>query len=124
MMSNAQDDLTDKEKMEFVFNIHEDDALIEPWDRNVAESLAKKEGVDLTEEHWNVVSFLRKFYKSVGQIDYARDLSAMLDQKYKDKGGLKYLFTLFPHGPVTQGCKIAGVPVPKDSTDSSFGSVA
>jgi len=123
-MADYPDDMTDKEKMEFVFGIHEDDEVLENWDRNVATSLAAEEGIQLTDAHWEMVSYLRKLYQGTGEIDYARDLSAVLEQRFKKQGGLKYLFTLFPNGPVSQGCKIAGLPVPKDSKQPSFGSVS
>ena len=123
-MADYPDDMTDKEKMEFVFGIHEDDEVLEDWDREVATSLASEEGIKLSDAHWEVVSYLRKLYQGTGEIDYARDLSAVLDQRFKSQGGLKYLFTLFPNGPVTQGCKIAGLPVPKDSKQPSFGTVS
>lgn len=123
-MTKQSDDMTDKEKLEFVFGIHEDDEVLENWDHQVATSLALEEGITLSDAHWEVVSFLRKFYVGTGKIDYARDLSAVLDQRFKAEGGLKYLFTLFPKGPVSQGCKLAGLPAPKDSANPSMGSVS
>ena len=123
-MATDDKDMSNEEKMEYVFHIHEDDVEIENWDRQVATELAKKEGIQLTDAHWEVVSYLRKLYQGSGTVDYARDLSAILDQRFKPKGGLKYLFTLFPNGPVNQGCKIAGVSVPHDSKQASFGSVS
>ncbi len=118
------EEMTDKEKMEFVFRIHEDEADVEQWDRTVAAGLAKQEGIELSDERWDVVSYLRKYFEEFGTLEYARDLSAMLNQKFERKGGLKYLYTLFPKGPVSQGCKIAGIPVPADSKDPSFGNVS
>ena len=123
-MADYPDDMTDKEKLEFVFGIHEDDEVLENWDRETATSLAAEEGIKLTDAHWEMVNYLRKLYQGTGEIDYARDLSAVLEQRFKSQGGLKYLFTLFPNGPVSQGCKIAGIPVPKDSKQPSFGSVS
>ena len=118
------DEMTEKEKMEFVFRVHEDEPVVDSWDKKVATKLAKEEGLKLTEELWEVVSFLRKHFEDVGTIEYARDISALMNQRYQSKGGLKHLFQLFPKGPVSQGCKIAGIPVPKDSKDLSFGTVA
>ncbi|WP_455210705.1 TusE/DsrC/DsvC family sulfur relay protein [Kaarinaea lacus] len=118
------EEMTDKEKMEFVFRVHEDEAVVDQWDRSVASKLAGQEDLELTDERWDVVNFLRKHFDDVGTIEYSRDMSALLDQRYKSKGGLKYLFTVFPKGPVNQGCKIAGIPVPKDSKDPSFGNVS
>jgi len=123
-VADQNDDMTDKEKMEFVFRFYEDDEVLENWDRQVATSLALEEGIALTDEQWEVVSYLRKLYEGTGKIDYARDLSAVLDQRFKSAGGLKHLFTLFPKGPVSQGCRIAGLPVPKDSSQPSMGTVS
>lgn len=118
------EEMTDKEKMEFVFRIHGEEPDVEQWDRTVASKLASEEGIKLTDEVWSVVSFLRRYFEEYGGIEYSRDLSALLDQKYQNQGGLKHLFTLFPKGPVSQGCKIAGIPLPKDSRNLSFGTVA
>lgn len=117
----ADDVMSDQEKQDFVFHVHDDEPVVSPWNREVAESLAREVGIQMTDHHWELVEMLRHHYEEMGGIDYARDLSAMLDQRYKKQGGLRYLFTLFPGGPITLGCKIAGIPVPKDSSDASFG---
>jgi tRNA 2-thiouridine synthesizing protein E len=118
------DEMTDKEKMEFVFGIRDEEPVVEQWDRKVATQLAKQENIELTDEHWDVVSFLRKHFEEFGAIEHARDISAIFDQRYEKKGGLKFLYRLFPKGPVTQGCQIAGIPLPKDSKDPHFGNVS
>jgi tRNA 2-thiouridine synthesizing protein E len=115
------EDLNDRQKAELVFNIREDEPLVEPWDREVASRLAAEDGLELTDAHWAVVSFLRHHFEGNGAMDYARDLSAVLNQRFQAEGGLKHLYLLFPKGPVTQGSRIAGIPVPGDSTDASFG---
>lgn len=117
------DEMSDKEKMEFVFRIHDEEPVVAQWDRSVAAELAREENIRLSDEHWDVVKFLRKHFDEFGAIDYARDLSALLNQRYESKGGLRYLFTLFPSGPVSQGCKIAGIPLPMYSKDPHFGNV-
>jgi len=123
-MVNNGDDMTDSEKLEYVFHIHENDVVVEDWNREVATALAQEEGIQLSDAHWEVVSYLRKLHEGSGSIDYARDLSAILDTRFKDKGGLRYVFRLFPKGPVSQGCKIAGIPVPSDSKQPAFGSIS
>ena len=116
------DVMTDREKQELFLGVHsEEEPTVTDWNRGVAESLAREVGVELSDQGWELVQFLRHYYEELGGIEHSRDLSAMLDQRYKAKGGLRYLFTLFPGGPITQGCKIAGIPIPKDSSDPSFG---
>ena len=51
------------------------------------------------------------------------ELVDALDEKFHSKGGMKYLYRLFPSGPVAQGCRIAGIEPPSGSIDNSFGSV-
>ena len=96
---------------------------LEPWDQSVASVHAMKEGIQLTEAHFDVLMFLRQCHHKHGMIRHARSLTQALDIRFADKGGLKYLYQLFPNGPVTQGCKLAGIPVPGDASDRSFGTV-
>jgi len=118
------DEMSDKEKQEFVFGVYEDEPVVDPWDRDVAIGLAREVNLELTDAHWEVVSFLRKLFSSTGELDHARDLTVVLNQRFEKHGGLKYLYTLFPEGPVSQGCHVAGIPVPSGSRDKSFGTVA
>lgn len=92
-----------------------------PWDRQIANELAHQENINLTDAHFEVLDFLRYCYKKHGQIGRSRSLTEALEARFATTGGLRHLYQLFPNGPVTQGCKIAGVPVPKDSTNPSFG---
>ena len=41
-----------------------------------------------------------------------RELGDMLESEFADRGGRKYLRSLFPGGPVAQGMRIAGLAVP------------
>ena len=40
--------------------------LIEPndWDEDVTAYLAEQEGIELTDEHWQVIQFMRKYYEN------------------------------------------------------------
>lgn len=97
-------------------------ADLDDWNEQVAEDVARNEGIRLTDAHWKVVRFLRNHYIEHGATS-ARRLTDLLDDEFAGLGGRKYLYEIFPNGPVTQASKIAGLPVPKDSTDPSFGSV-
>ena len=91
------------------------------WDKEKAVELAKIEGIVLTDAHWEIVDYLRSRYLEQGVPESARDIADDLESIFADKGGNKFLRRLFPNGPVTQGCKIAGLQVPAYSTDPSFG---
>ena len=116
-----QSELTEKQKKSQVLGIHDNCDMTEPWDPSVANELAKSENIHLTDEHIEVLGYLRRIFKKHGQIKNTRSLTQALDTQFASKGGSKYLYSLFPKGPVSQGCKIAGVPTPHDSRDQSFG---
>lgn len=118
------DVLTDEQKAELVLGIRDKDSQYEDWTEEIARTIAKMESIELTDAHWSVIRFLREYYAQHGTSKHARTLTEALEEKFQIQGGLKYLYTLFPDGPVSQGTKIAGVPVPKDSSNMSFGSVS
>lgn len=91
------------------------------WSEDIARKLARELKIELKPDHWEVINFLRDLYRQQGQAAHARDVLQALEERFGKKGGRKYLYLLFPGGAVTQGSRIAGLPVPKDSTDPSFG---
>jgi tRNA 2-thiouridine synthesizing protein E len=91
------------------------------WDETQGQRTAEQEGIELTAEHWDVVRCLREYYLEHGKPESGRELSDMLDRRYADQGGRKYLRRLFPQGPVAQGMRIAGLPVPAHTEDEGFG---
>jgi tRNA 2-thiouridine synthesizing protein E len=95
------------------------------WTPEAARRLATEEGLALQDDHWDVLRSLQEFYArhDAAPINL-REIKDALEEKYHFKGGLKYLHTLFPHGPVAQGCRLAGLKAPAGATDLGFGSVA
>jgi len=93
------------------------------WDPELAESTAKNEGLDLTDDHWDLVRALQEYYSKVDRPNL-RQIKDALDEKFHAQGGMKYLYEIIPGGPVALGCKLAGLNVPAGSIDPSFGSVA
>lgn len=96
---------------------------LDSWTPKKALQLAANEGIPLTDEHWEVITSLREKYRKYGSAISARDLAQELEGEFSSGQGRRSLYELFPGGPVTQGCRIAGLPVPPDSVDISFGSV-
>ena len=90
------------------------------WSVITAYGLAAAEGLKLRDEHFVVIAFLRANYR---EMQSAHALSKKLDQAFAKRGGLKYLYRLFPGGPVQQAMAIAGLPQPRQTVDSSFGTV-
>lgn len=96
---------------------------LEGWDKSSAINIAAEQDLALNDDHWAVIHFLRRHYLEHGPVPHARHLTEILEEHFANKGGGKFLYDLFPHGPVTQGCALAGLPAISDSTNSSFGSV-
>lgn len=94
---------------------------LQRWDEDQARHLASEQGVELSEDHFKVIHLLREYYLENGLPESGRELEEMLDNKFSSQGGVKYLHKLFPEGPVTQGMRFAGLPVPAYSEDEGFG---
>jgi TusE/DsrC/DsvC family sulfur relay protein len=92
------------------------------WQRESAAQQAADEGIEMTEDHWEAVRVLQGCFGDEEEPPVRRIADA-LEARFADKGGRQYLFTLFPGGPIAQGCRIAGLAAPSGSVDQSFGSV-
>jgi tRNA 2-thiouridine synthesizing protein E len=96
--------------------LDEEGYLVDPaqWNEQVAEALAHAERIDLLEEHWAVIRFMREYYERHQIAPDARHVMKHLAaSKGPDKAGRNDLFVLFPYGYVKQACKIAGMRRPR-----------
>jgi len=93
------------------------------WSTETAETLASADGITMSDDLWELVSALQEYYGKVEQ-PKLRQVKDALEEKFHQKGGIKYLHKIVPSGPVAQGCKLAGLEVPPGTIDKSFGSVA
>lgn len=83
------------------------------WSQELAVVIAEKEGIILSEAHWEIVLFVREFYQEYKTSPAIRMLVKALAQKFgEEKGNSRYLQRLFPDGPAKQATKIAGLPKP------------
>ena len=76
------------------------------WTREVAKDIAKEEGVELTDDHFKVLEYLRERYKN-GEALSIRGInkSGIVD--------VKTFYQMFPGAPLKKSTKIAGIPKPE-----------
>ena len=77
----------------------------------VVKVIAVAEGIELTDDHWKVVAYLRDEYREHGHTPNFRNMLKGLADVLPGCDS-KALYDLFPVGPAKQGCKVAGLPQP------------
>jgi tRNA 2-thiouridine synthesizing protein E len=97
-------------------NLDSEGYLVDPadWNEQVAEALARQEGIALTEEHWGVLRFMRRYYEEHAIPADARfAIKFLAEERGHGAGARKRLFEMFPYGYVKQACRIAGMRRPR-----------
>jgi len=79
---------------------------VSQWTKEIGLEIAKNEGVEMTDRHWEVVSWLQEQVKN----DVALSVRGI---KKSGVLNIKEFYALFPKGPLKISTKIAGVPKPK-----------
>jgi len=94
--------------------IDDEGYLVEPleWNEEQAQSFARQESIQLTEDHWDVIRFMRDYYQEHQVAPDARFVIKHLSDRM-GAGSRNRLFELFPYGYVKQACKIAGMRRPR-----------
>ena len=94
------------------------------WTQDAAKTAARTEGLSLKDDHWQAIRALQEYFSrhELGEINI-RELHDALDECFHGRGGIKYLYTLLPGGPIAQGCRLAGLEPPAGAADPGFGSV-
>jgi TusE/DsrC/DsvC family sulfur relay protein len=90
-----------------------DGYLVDPseWSEQIAEEFAKAERITLTDEHWEIIRFMRDYWE---QHHVAPDVSWTMKFTKKTMGAPRNrLFELFPYGYPQQACRIAGMKKPR-----------
>ena len=82
------------------------------WTAELAEVLAEKEGIVLTDKHWNVINAMREYYQEFNISPILKLLRRELSKKYGSEfAAIDVLDALFPNGVQHQGSRLAGIPL-------------
>ena len=86
---------------------------ISMWNPELAVLIAEGENIEMGDDAWEVVNFLRNYYEEYQIAPAVRVLTKAIKKSLGPyKGNSKFLYGLFPYGPAKQACKIAGLPKP------------
>lgn len=92
----------------------EEGYVLEPnYSDEICTVIAANEGLELNDDHWQVINYLRDQYREHGQTpnfrNMLKDITDLMPQHDS-----KTLYDLFPGtgGPAKQGARIAGLPKP------------
>lgn len=80
------------------------------WNEDVARALAAEDSIELTQEHWDVINYLRTEYTENNEQPMERAINKGMSKVWGRKVTSKDLYDLFPLAPSKQGNKIAGLP--------------
>lgn len=111
-----------------VIETDEEGYLINPddWNEVVAEELALQQAtrdkVKLTESHWGLMQYFRDYYRENEVHPTMHKLVRTLGKYHgahfhEEKEYEKFLYELFPEGPIQEICKIAGLPKPVEDVE-------
>ncbi|MGE5616128.1 MAG: TusE/DsrC/DsvC family sulfur relay protein [Bacillota bacterium] len=91
-----------------------DGYLIDPadWTEDIARDIASREGIELGEDHWDVIRFMRASYEERRIAPDSRHVVRHLVERL-GAAGRNRLFELFPYGYPGQACRIAGMKRPR-----------
>jgi tRNA 2-thiouridine synthesizing protein E len=70
------------------------------WDEDVAKALAAEDGIELTQEHFDVINYLRsEYFDNNGEQPMERVINKGMSKVWGKKVSSKVLFVLFPLAP-------------------------
>ncbi|MFT5168100.1 MAG: TusE/DsrC/DsvC family sulfur relay protein [Saprospiraceae bacterium] len=78
---------------------------LDQWTREVGNEIATEEGIQMTDNHWQVIEYLQ---------DQCRQEIPLTIRKVGKSGvvSIKEFYALFPGGPLKKASRIAGIPKP------------
>lgn len=85
------------------------------WNRDVCEAISHAHGIELTENHWEILNLLRDYCDQGNEPPSMRQLSREIrNQLGADKAKSIYLMRLFGSSPAKMAARLAGLPRPKN----------
>ena len=88
-------------------DVSDDGYLSDPsqWSKEIALEIAREEGIDMTDKHFEVIEYTRKEFAAGSALSIRKvGKSGIVD--------IKGLYELFPGGPLKKSSRIAGIPKP------------
>ena len=77
------------------------------WTDDLARTLAAQIGIELTDDHWKAIRFVRQDFADQGETATLRRMSTVVGFPTKT------LFALFPQKPAKKLAYVAGLPKPR-----------
>lgn len=91
----------------------EEGFLLEPdFSDEAARVIAQAEGIELTDEHWLVIAYLRERFQEDGHTPNFRAMVKDFDEAHPGTDWKARLYDLFPNQPARQGPRVAGLTKP------------
>ncbi len=85
------------------------------WNTEIGRYMASLEGIELTDEHWEVIHYFREYYEDYNIPPPMRMVIRVFKKAFgEEKASSRYLLTLFPEGATKSASKYAGLPKPKN----------
>ena len=84
---------------------------LDDWSEDFVRALAQQEELPLTDEHWQIIRWLREYYAEHGVQAQVRAMIKHFTEAWgPERGSNHYLQELFPRGgPQKQGNRLAGL---------------
>ena len=87
------------------------------WSEAYVKSMAKKDGIKLYNDHWEIIFYFREYYHQnlVSPTMHHMIIELMSKNiKFHDKKKYEsHVYSLFPSDPIREICKLAGLPMPQ-----------
>ncbi len=93
---------------------------MEEWSEEFAKEQAMKDGVQLYNDHWELIYYFREYHDAnmtnPTMHTLIQDLGSKSKQFHDRKAYEKHIYNLFPRDPIGEICKLAGLPLPPPDT--------